>query len=156
MASEHNNAASDADSADTSEYNSHAGNEVAHNQGTARSQQASSEEAIALTMQVLNFLGTTNNPPALDLTDEQKSRLIDLHERQSDQKFSFRKWVLVAGCFAFFLLILTTVGLVVFLTLQGEIAFASEIVAGAFGMVSGLCTGIGGTLGFIALRRWWQ
>ena len=64
--------------------------------------------------------------------------------------------MLVAGCFAFFLLILTIVGLVVFLTLQGEIAFASEIVAGAFGMVSGLFTGIGGTLGFIALRRWWQ
>lgn len=62
MASEHNNAASDADSTDTSEYISHAGNEVAHNQGRVRAQQASSEEAIALTMQVLNFLGTTNSP----------------------------------------------------------------------------------------------
>ena len=62
MASEHNNAASDADSAVTSEYISHTGNEVAHNQGTVRAQQASSEEAIALTMQVLNFLGTTNSP----------------------------------------------------------------------------------------------
>ena len=156
MASERHNVASDADFSATSDYVSRARDEGGHNQGMARAQQASNEEAIAFTMQVLNFLGTTNSPPALDLTDEQKSLLIDLHGRQSDQAFSFRKQVLAVVCIAFCLLLLATVGLVVFLTLQGEIAFASEIVAGAFGMVSGLFTGIGGTLGFIAPRRWWQ
>ena len=111
-------------------------------------------------MQMLNFLVTTNSSSALNLTDEQKSRLIDLHGRQSDQGFSLRKWMLVAGCFAFCLLLLitvsATVGLVVFLTLQDEIAFAREIFAAVIGAISGLFTGIGGTLGVIVLLRWWR
>ena len=156
MASEHDNAASGADYSANADYISRAKDEGGHNQGMARAQQAPGEEIISFKAQMLSILGAANSHPALDLTDEQKSQMIALLRRQSDQGFSFRKWVLAVVGIAFCLILLAVVGLVVFLTLQGEIAFASEIIAGAFGMISGLFTGIGGTLGVIALRRWWQ
>lgn len=110
---------------------------------------------IVLALRTIIVPAAPENAVTLDFTDAQKSRLIDQAGRKSDQAHNFKKWLLAVGFAVFCLLLLTTVGLVVFLTLQNEVAFASEIMAGAFGLVSGLLTGVGGTLGIIALRRWW-
>lgn len=110
----------------------------------------------ALALQTFVVPADRENAVTLDLTDAQTDRLIDQEGRKSDQAHNFRMWLLFGAFAVFCLLLLTIVGLVVFLTLQDEIAFASEIVAGAFGLLSGLLTGIGGTLAVIALRRWWQ
>ena len=113
-------------------------------------------EIAALALQTLVAPAASENAVTRELTVAQTDRLIDQAGRKSDQAHNFKKWLLVFAGLAFCLILLTTVGLVVFLTLQGEVAFASEIVAGAFGLISGLVTGVGGTLGFIALRQWWQ
>lgn len=109
--------------------------------------------------QILNVLIAPNAPARnviLNLSPEERLEIVRQRGQRSDQSHNFRKWLLVAAGLAFFLILLTTVGLVVFLTLQDEVAFASEIVAGVFGLISGLVTGVGGTLGFIALRQWLQ
>ena len=116
-------------------------------------QQSLPPDIVALALQMLNIPIIADDTPALDLTDEQKSSLINLVGRRSDQDHNFKKWLLVAACFIFCVIIMSILGLIVFMTIQGETAVLGPILSGLGGLIAGLVSGIGGTYWYIARRH---
>lgn len=118
----------------------------------SRWQEILSPDIVALVLQTLAVPGTSENAVTLNLTDEQKSQLIEQVGRKSDQEHSFKKWLLVSACIIFCFIILVVTGLIVFMVMQGETAVLAPILSGIGGAIAGAATGIGGTYWYVSRR----
>lgn len=105
---------------------------------------------------LIQRLGTpvrTASDATIELSDEQKGRIIDQIGRRSDQDDSFRKLVLIVVSIVFCLVIAAAIGLMVFMTVHDETAVLGAILSGLGGLFAGLGSGIGGTAYWFVSRR---
>ena len=88
-----------------------------------------------------------------NLSPEERRAIMYQRGRRADQDHSFRKWLLVAVCFCLCFGLLAVIGLVAFMVIQDETAFASQVIYGIGGFVAGLIGGAGSTLAVVFRHR---
>lgn len=88
----------------------------------------------------------------MNLSPEERLEIVRQRGRRSDQAHNFKKWLLVAGCLIFCFVVLVITGIIIYMVGQGQTALLAPIFSG----IGGAIAGIGGTLGFVALRQWRQ